>query len=738
MKKLITFLAIAFFAQLGFAQEYYLTIEGSENQSFVLYETATDLEIERLPARSLQIVPTNINESVKIEIWETGEELLNRPFVFSELGDGLNGKSPFTSVQDVLDWSNEHLAKSKGSGATGTAATVNITSPNNTIDVSDDGAGNFSLSVNDDVESIQLQAGGLDLTTVDANVNTLFIHNSTGASQFLTPNFISVPDDEMIVLRRRANGNFEETLQPNLDYDHISVNGNFDLTNYNGDAQLITTSSSIGTVQITYGTGLAPQTLTLLDGEARTFYFNGVTGWNCLDCIESVIYNGATIISSTNTIAGMATITTRDGGSLLDHINSHATNNVSFNTDGTETWQELADIFGLNSVNLIKLGGNTTEPQVLTSLIQKGFYSVRRVGPNLEVKEISKPQVVGRLDEVTAKIHSVVIPSKGGLNDLTNQGHGLNPVLGEVAFDTDGNAIYSAGIRSSVNTDFENSTGVIYALVDPDAVNSFSVFTAPSTFVPLAQNSTNTETIRLTNVSDANPFSIDGVSGFATRQDVLDAIATGNFVVLKIEGIPSGTPFNIGDHQNNPNFDFQGALKALIIVDGEVDDNDDTIINHAIQNDIDPLRLSRVSGITKEIANFEIENTNNGGGGTGQLFIDLDPIVITEPTILRFEHTSTVTNGSNYFTFGTTAGQETDGIGSLNNANIRLTPTKSSETFDIRVQPGTYHTRIGSGGGSASTSSSLKITEIKTGLIDVSELSNISADAGNSLTLGSD
>jgi len=687
MKNIITFLILALVMQLSFSQDTYeATIQGVNTFKFKNIDNSREL-VKTHAKDKIRFAPSGTNK-ILIRI-ENGTEQGavfgdTQGYLVSQIINPDTGVA-FTSQEEALQWSADNLSFKTGSGATGTAATVNITSPNNTIDVSDDGTGNVELSV--------------DI--------------------------------------------------PNPAYIRIDLTGDFSFFNFavvddlleGKTLVLLSDGLGSGTRTHTFGRFNDQQTATTTDGEDLLFSFNAL-GWNCLSCVESVIYNGATIISGTPTIAGMDLLTTRDGGSLLDHINSHATNNVSFNTDGTETWQELADIFGLNSVNLIKLGGNTTEPQVLTSLIQKGFYSVRRVGPNLEVKEISKPQVVGRLDEVTAKIHSVVIPSKGGLNDLTNQGHGLNPVLGEVTFDVNGDAVYRAGIRSKVNTNFKNATGTIYALVRYDAAldtdENVTVFTAQNTFLPLAASNSTTETIRLAGASNSIPFSINGVSGFAQRIDVLNALNTGEFVVLKIENIPSGEPVNIGDHQFNNNFDLIGSLKALIIIDGEVDDNDDTIINHAIQNGIDPLRLSRVSGITKEIANFEIENTNNGGGGTGQLFIDLDPIVITEPTILRFEHTSTVTNGSNYFTFGTTAGQETDGIGSLNNANIRLTPTKSSETFDIRVQPGTYHTRIGSGGGSASTSSSLKITEIKTGLIDVSELSNISADAENLLTLGSD
>ena len=68
----------------------------------------------------------------------------------------------------------------------------------------------------------------------------------------------------------------------NEDYDYISVNGDFNLTTYDGNAQMITTSSSIGEAVITYGAFNAPQTLTLQDGEHATFVFNGVTGWTPL------------------------------------------------------------------------------------------------------------------------------------------------------------------------------------------------------------------------------------------------------------------------------------------------------------------------------------------------------------------------------------------------------------------------------------------------------------------------
>lgn len=334
----------------------------------------------------------------------------------------------------------------------------------------------------------------------------------------------------------------------------------------------------------------------------------------------------------------------------------------------------------------------------------------------------------GGLDTLTAKLHSVHYPSKGQMTDLSNQGRGLNPVVGDVTYDADGNAVYGVGVRSSVNTDGTGDSLTIYALVkydnDADNDNSVSVLGAVATFLPIATSVNNGDLIRINNVSDANPFSIDGVTGFTTRGEVFNAINIDDFVIFKVEGVANGTELNIGSHPQNGGFHFTGSLKGMVIVEGPVDEADDIVINHALRNGIDPLRLSRIACLTDVVADIAAPAMNNGGGGNGPALHDYpETIVITEPTALRFEHEGVVAAGGNaYFTFGTAAGSEADGIGSVGSPLVRISDTVPERKFEIRVQPGTYFVRLGAGGGSSVPSSSLKITKVETGHVDISDI----------------
>ena len=349
---------------------------------------------------------------------------------------------------------------------------------------------------------------------------------------------------------------------------------------------------------------------------------------------------------------------------------------------------------------------------------------------------------VGGLDTISTKLHSVVIPAKGGMSDLSKQGHGLNPILGDVTFDAEGNAVYGPGIRSEVNTDVSSGTFALYALIkwDDAADNdtNMAVFNGSvNTFIPLGSSAANvTETIRVDGVSNAHPFSIDGVTGFANRLEVRNAINTGDFVLIKVEGIASGASINIGDHPQNPGFDFHGALKSLVLVEepvGGISDSDDLIISHAMQNVIDPLRVSRVATITKTLADIEFPPMDNSGGGTGPALID-HPVTFNfdEPPTLIIEMNAPGLTGNDaaYFTFGTDFGNETGGVGNLGNANARSTAAVPKRSFEIQVpshDPATgdqleYHLRVGAGGTSSVPSSSVKITQCLTGSIPVERI----------------
>jgi len=341
----------------------------------------------------------------------------------------------------------------------------------------------------------------------------------------------------------------------------------------------------------------------------------------------------------------------------------------------------------------------------------------------------------GGLDTLVAKIHSVHIPSKGGLSDLSNQGRGLNSFIGDVAFDADGHAVYGGGFRSVINTDGSGDSLTVYALVKyddaTDGDDNLSVFNGnTTTFIPLGGVSTSTETIRVNGAANSHKFYINGETDFATRADVRNAMNTGDFVLLKVEGIANGTALAIGDHPGNPGFDFDGALKSMVIVEGPVNEADDLVIDYAMRNGIDPLDLSRITSLTEVIANAVSGPMDNGTGGSNPATYDYPkPFVFTEPTVLRFEHTGTVVSGSSWFAFGTTAGTETDGVGNLGDSGVaRLTSTSALKTFEVMVQPGTYFLRLGAGGGSDVTTSAIKITKVLTGNIDVADIVGIDTD----------
>ena len=349
----------------------------------------------------------------------------------------------------------------------------------------------------------------------------------------------------------------------------------------------------------------------------------------------------------------------------------------------------------------------------------------------LDLNHKEPTQNTGGLDTLSAKLHSVIYPASGDLCDVSNQGRGLSPVLGEVVIDADGNAIYGDNIRSAVNTSSDAPTLTIYAMIRYDIARdndtSVAVFVNTNTFLPIASNNANTEVIRLNNASNSTPFSIDGITEFAIRSEVLAAINTGDFVIAKFENIPSGSTLFIGDHPQNAGFHSTVSLKAIITVEGTPDASDDLIINHALRSGIDVSKLSRITKLTEAIADVTAPAMNNGGGGTGPTLYDHEEtFTFTEPTVLTFEHSATVDSGTAYYTFGTTPGAE-DGAGNLNPVGSRLVPGSNPQKVDTLIQPGTYTLRLGAGGGSSVPTSSLKITQCLTGTIPVN-LSQLASD----------
>ena len=105
--------------------------------------------------------------------------------------------------------------------------------------------------------------------------------------------------------------------------------------------------------------------------------------------------NGATIIATTNLISGMSAATfTRDGGNIEDHLLAHATSSIQFNTDGSETYADLHNETGTNNtanVSVLFLGENSVQSIAPSQVIPAGYYTARRVGPSLSIKQISSP-----------------------------------------------------------------------------------------------------------------------------------------------------------------------------------------------------------------------------------------------------------------------------------------------------------------------------------------------------------
>ena len=228
MKKLITFLVITFFAQLGFAQDYTMSIK--ENY-LVLTEVSTGIEKVEIPRKDARAI---IRDGIiKFYDAETVRTLNGDPGGYDITSIETDGA--VLSEDDLRAFLYRETGFNAGSGATGTAATVSITSPDGSVDVINNGSNNFDLSV-DASEYIRI-----DLT-----------------GDFSFFNFAVV--DELLEGKTLV---------------------------------LLSDGLGPGTRTHTFGSFNNQQTATTTDGEDLLFSFNAV-GWNCLTC-ESVSYTHLTL-----------------------------------------------------------------------------------------------------------------------------------------------------------------------------------------------------------------------------------------------------------------------------------------------------------------------------------------------------------------------------------------------------------------------------------------------------------
>ena len=564
---------------------------------------------------------------------------------------------------------------------------------------------------------------------------------------------------------------------PNVEneYDRISVDGNFDLTTYDsGRVGGITLTSSIGRVTITYGSPLNPQTLILEDGESETFTFNGVTGWMPIvdtSGLSNPLFHTFNEDWTKTSVSFSPYVDKFGVGVKIQDIATF--NSLTRSPDFDLTGPNTTSVFEIrkesNSKNILidlvsaspvarTTFNPTTGAASIAGTLDGRIVSVEDLGvawrltvtwntpddtyhiemlPDFGADEDcnvfyrfdfnSSTEVQGTpggLDTLSTKIHSIVIPSQGELCDLSNQGHGLNPILGDVQFDGDGNAIFDSSVRSLVNTDGSGEPLTIYALFKYDvaadndtAIAIFGGSGSGGTFIPLGQVNGSSETVRVDGVGNSNEFYIDGQKGFASRVEVLNAINIDDFVLLRVDGIANGTNITIGDHANNANFDTVGTLKALVTVEGKPTEADDFTIGYFMRNGIVPSQASQVSSITRVLAEVTTPSlTNPGPNSTYE-----HPVSFTfdKPTALRFEHSADVASGNAFFAFGTTVSTENGGVGSRVNTQARLTASITDAKFEVLVQPGTYFLELGAGGSSTVTGSSIKVTELLTGNVEL-------------------
>jgi len=195
------------------------------------------------------------------------------------------------------------------------------------------------------------------------------------------------------------------------------------------------------------------------------------------------------------------------------------------------------------------------------------------IDPSVKVyqfKPVQPANDIAGLESLGGKIHAVYSPKLAGLSDLSYNDRDITPSLGNVTFDTDGNAEFTGGVRADIDTNGDGSGVWVYARVKYDSsidpTPSFSVFSEnPDTYIPLGgDGNTSNQVSRLNNVNNSVDLTLDGVRP-ANRNEVFDTM-DGNWVTVGVENLPNGLDLKIGDNQQNGQFDFNGLLGDMIVL----------------------------------------------------------------------------------------------------------------------------------------------------------------------------
>ncbi len=208
-----------------------------------------------------------------------------------------------------------------------------------------------------------------------------------------------------------------------------------------------------------------------------------------------------------------------------------------------------------------------------------------------EIFPASSPsQLVSLLE---GKVHAIIDPANTGLNDVSgNDNHATQALPTNVGINADGNFQFGGGnnqrldFNTNVGSAFSVYTRVKYDNINDTSPSTVSIFggDAGTTFIPISQDGqATTETVRVGNLSNVNEYFVDGVSGFANRDEVFDAINTGEFVNFSVKGLPDATLLSMGDHPQNNLYSFVGEASMVVIVEGELNAFQEEVLNQTMK-----------------------------------------------------------------------------------------------------------------------------------------------------------
>jgi|GEM_PF-5735991 len=115
-------------------------------------------------------------------------------------------------------------------------------------------------------------------------------------------------------------------------------------------------------------------------------------------------------------------------------------------------------------------------------------------------------------------------------------------------------------------------------------------------------------------------------------------------------------------------------------------------------------------------------------GSAGPSFVDLPSFTTGDDTEIVVTHSAVFGSTNAYFTIGTTAGTEDDGVGSLSVSATRVNPTTPEKTYTATLLPNTtYFVRVGRGGAGNHNSATVKIETKTTGDIDLTNQDSVTS-----------